>query len=119
MDGLAMARHMRTMSTVLIDEQRILLTQAAPGMVLARPVQLPNRTILCPRETVLNDELVLRLMARGIKRIYVRGTPLPGSHQLGFTQRMDRLSRSFSRVRSIEAMATLEKVVEHVLVRRA
>lgn len=110
---------MRTISTVLIDEQRILLTQAAPGMVLSRPVQLPNRTVLCPRETVLSDDLVHRLMARGIKRVYVRGTPLPGSHELGYRQRMDRMSRAFSRVRHIEAMATLEKAVEQVLVRRA
>lgn len=110
---------MRTIQTVLIDEQRILLTQAAPGMVLSRSVQLPNKTVLCPRETVLSDDLVLRLMARGIKRVHIRGTPLPGNHQLGFSGRIERLHQAFSRVHHLDHLATLEKVVEHVLVRRA
>lgn len=101
------------------EEQRILLTQAAPGMVLSRPVQLPNKMVLCPRGTDLNDPLITKLMGLGIKRVWVRGQPLPILGHEGFAQRLARLRLGFSRVRHVPLMAALEQAVEKQIVRRA
>jgi hypothetical protein len=101
------------------EEQRILLTQAAPGMVLSRPVTLPNKVILCGRGLTLQDSLIHKLMGLGIKRIYVRGKPLPAVHRESFADRLNRLRRSFSRVRHVPHMALLEQAIEKRVVRRA
>lgn len=100
------------------DEQRILLTQASPGMLLARQVQLPNQMVLCPRGTELTHDLIHRLMVRGIKRIYVKGTPLTIQRLISYTERRDRLKHAFSRARAYPHMALLEQVLERLLVRR-
>jgi hypothetical protein len=113
-----MARTVRTIGAVAIVEQRILLTQAGPGMVLSQPVIMPNRMVLCPRETVLTDALIHQLMARGIKRIHIRGTPIPGGHQIGYTERRGKLANAFSRVRSFDHMAAIERVIEQMINRR-
>ena len=44
------------------DEQRILLTQALPGMVLSRPVVLPSKVVLCASGMELTDSVITRLM---------------------------------------------------------
>jgi hypothetical protein len=101
------------------EEQRILLTQAAPGMVLSRPVALPNKVVLCGRGLALDDPLIHRLMGLGIKRVHVRGRPLPAVHREGFAERLARLRRSFSRVRHVPHMALLEQAIEKRVVRRS
>ncbi len=100
------------------DEQRILLTQAAPGMVLARPVVLPNKVSLCARGTELSDLLITRLMARGIKRVYVQGHPLPGRSQEAYLDSIKKLHDRFSRVRHVPLMVSLQILVERVMVKR-
>lgn len=101
------------------EEQRILLTQAAPGMVLSRPVTLPNKVTLCGRGLVLHDSLIHKLMGLGIKRIHVKGRPLPAVNKEGFGERLQRLRRSFSRVRHIHHMQLLEAAIEKRVVRRS
>jgi hypothetical protein len=101
------------------EEQRILLTQATPGMVLSRPVQLPNKMVLCPRGAELADGLITRLMGMGIKRVWVRGKPLPAFGQEGYSQRIARLRASFARVRHIPLMGALEQAIEKQIVRRS
>jgi hypothetical protein len=102
------------------EEQRILLTQAAPGMVLARPVHLQNRMVLCPRGTDLGEALITKLMNLGIKRIWVRGRPLPEHRRPdGFSKRIGDLRQRFARVRHIPLMAAIEQAVEKQIVRRS
>jgi hypothetical protein len=109
---------MRTIAIVALDEQRILLTQASEGMVLSRPVQLPNQMVLCPRGSTLDPALIHRLMARGIKRIYVRGNPLSLHRMVSYSERRERLRHAFLRARDIPHMAVLEHVLERLLVNR-
>ena len=101
-----------------IDEQRILITQATAGMTLSRPVAMPNKIALCARGTVLSDILITRLMARGIKRIYVKGHPLPGPDKDAYLESMKKLHERFSRVRHIPFMVSLQQTVERVMVKR-
>lgn len=101
------------------DEQRILLTQAAPGMVLARAVTLPNRLVLCPRGAELAEGLISKLMNLGIKRVWVRGRPLPDHGHEGFAQRLSGLRQRFARVRHIPLMAAIEQAIEKQIVRRS
>ncbi len=101
-----------------IDEQRILITQAAAGMTLSRPVAMPNKIALCSRGTVLSDILITRLMARGIKRIYVKGHPLPGPDKDAYLESMKKLYERFSRVRHVPFMVSLQQTVERVMIKR-
>ena len=100
------------------DEQRILITQAASGMTLARPVVLPSKVSLCARGTVLSEVLITRLMARGIKRIFVKGHPLPGPSQDAYLDSIKKLHERFSRVRHIPLMVNLHGIVERVMAKR-
>ncbi len=101
------------------DEQRILLTQAATGMVLSRPVALPSKVMLCARGTQLNDATIARLMARGLKRIWVQGHPLPSPAHENYAEVIRRLQERFSRVQQVSTMIGIQRAVERVLVRRA
>ncbi len=94
------------------SEQRILITQAAPGMVLSRPVSLANGARLCGVGTQLSDDLIQRLTIRGIKRIFVRGQPVPSRSAQPFEQRLAALRQRFSRVRQRHLMAQLERAIE-------
>jgi hypothetical protein len=100
------------------DEQRILLTQATPGMVLSQPVVLPNRVTLCARGMELTEATITRLMSRGIKRVHVVGRPLPSPNRDAFGESMGKLRERFSRVRHVPVMVSLEQIVEKALVRR-
>ena len=101
-----------------IDEQRILITQAAAGMVLSRPVALQTKVMLCARGAELNDATITRLMARGIKRIWVQGHPLPGPVPEDYAGVIRRLQERFSRVQHVPLMIGIQRVVERVLIRR-
>lgn len=99
-------------------EQRILITQAAAGMVLSRPVAMPNKVALCSKGMELSDGIIIRLMSRGIKRIWVVGQPLPRPTQDAYLETIRKLRERFSRVRHVPLMVSLQQVVEKVLVRR-
>ena len=99
-------------------EQRILVTQASPGMVLARPVILPDRMVLVGEGAALNNQLISQLMTRGIKRIVVRGTPLAGPARVPWDERINQLDERFQHVRRIPIMAALRDVVARVMAKR-
>ena len=101
------------------DEQRILLTQAAPGMTLSRHVVLQTKVMLCPRGAELSNETIARMMARGIKRVWVQGHPLPGPAKEDYAGIIRLLHERFSRVQQVPIMVGIQRVVERVLVRRA
>jgi hypothetical protein len=99
-------------------EQRILITQAAAGMILSRPVAMPNKVSLCARGMELSDAVITRLMSRGIKRIWVRGQPLPRPGHDAYLETIRKLRERFSRVHHVPIMVSLQQLVEKVLVRR-
>lgn len=99
-------------------EQRILVTQASPGMFLARPVQLPDRMILVGEGAQVTEQLIGQLISRGIKRIVVRGKPIAGPSKQDWESRVAQLDQRFSRVRVNPFMNALRDVVARVLARR-
>jgi len=101
------------------DEQRILVTQAEPGMILAKNVTTPSRVVLCAAGMELNSTVINHLLARGIKRIHVKGHPLPAYGEDEFEVMMRKLRVRFSRVRHFAYMAGVEQAVENALVRHA
>ena len=98
-------------------EQRILVTQATPGMILAKPVIMPNRVALCSAGMELSASVINHLLVRGIKRIYVRGQPLPARGEDEFEVMMRKLRHRFSRSRQVPLMSSIELIVEHALVK--
>ena len=99
-------------------QQRILITQAAPGMILAEAVMLPGKVVLCARDTELSEALIAKMMQRGIKRIFVRGSPVPGPAPEAWSTVCARLRHRFSRVQHLPFMAELGRAAERVMARR-
>lgn len=100
-------------------EQRILVTQAAPGMTLARPVLLPDRMVLVGSGTTLTETMIGQLMARGIKRVVVRGHPIPGPAAQAWAERIRLLDERFERVRTVPVMLALRDIVARAMARRS
>jgi hypothetical protein len=101
------------------DEQRILLTQATPGMVLSRPVLMQNRAALCAAGMELSESVINHLLVRGIKRIWVKGRPLPSYGEDDLRIMLERLRERFSRVQQDSFMLNLQRIIEQALVRRS
>lgn len=100
-------------------EQRILVTQAAPGMFLARPVVLPDRMVLVGEGAQVTEQLIGQLISRGIKRIVVRGQPIAAMGSQNWESRLAALDERFSRQRHSPFMCALRDVVARVLARRS
>lgn len=100
------------------DEQRILLTQATPGMVIARPVLSQQHVLLCGAGHVLDEDFITKLMVRGIKRVYVKGHPLPSPDHAALQEAVQQLRRRFSRVQGVYVMNMLERLIEAQIIRR-
>ncbi len=100
-------------------EQRILVTQAGAGMILARPVMLQDKMVLVGTGGQLTDEMIAKLMKRGIKRIHVRGNPIPSPGHDDWQERLKRLYERFERVQHVPFMAALRQVVEREMARRS
>ena len=100
------------------QKQRILITQALPGMVLAEPVMLPGRILLCGRDAELSEPLIHKMMQRGIKRIIVKGHPIPTPPPESWTVIQERLARRFSRVAHNPFMVALGQSAGRIMARR-
>ena len=99
-------------------ESRILLTQATPGMVLSRTIETPLRARLCPSGTTLSEGLIQRLAGRGIKRIWVLGTPFPGQNQKNWAEIQRQVRERFQRVEHEPYLMALGKMIENALAKR-
>lgn len=100
-------------------DQRILVTQAAPGMVVARPVTLADRMVLVGEGAVLSETMITQMLKRGIKRIVVRGQPVSRSASGDYDTRIAALDQRFSRVGKDPLMAALRDVVASNMAKRA
>jgi hypothetical protein len=58
-------------------------------------------------------------MHRGIKRIIVRGHPIPGPGKTEWAERVRQLDERFERARQNPFMAALRDVVARVMARKA
>ena len=94
------------------EEQRILITQAKAGLVLARPVVLPNKISLCGTGTELTDDLIQRFIVRGIKRIFVQGKPLVSQFGQPISVQKEALHKRFERVKDSGMMLSYMRAIE-------
>ena len=93
------------------EQQRILITQATTGMVLAQSVYTQNRVPLCGPGTGLNDELIHKLTMRGIKRVVVQGQPLPDRNQRPFEEQARECHDRFARMEHSQVMAAIRDCI--------
>ena len=105
--------------TILPVDQRILVTQAAPGMVIARPVVQADRMVLVGEGAVLSEVMITQMLKRGIKRIVVRGQPVARTASGSFDARMAALDARFARVMHIPLMSALRDIVATNLAKRS
>lgn len=99
------------------DEQRILITQAEPGMILAKPVLSTDGATLCGPGIAVSEDLLHKLTLRGIKRITVQGTPVPTPPRIPLEIRLQALERRFSRVTEVPMMQALQRIIANELAR--
>lgn len=93
--------------------QRIKLTQAAPGMVTARPIEAPNGQVLCAKGTVLSETLLARLQRMDISHVTVEGNPIDdGTAPKTLEGELADVDRRFQRSIDNKLMAALKVVVQ-------
>ena len=97
------------------DQQRILLTQASSGMELAEAVISTKEAILCGKGMILNDQLILRLMMLGIKRVTIKGKLAKERRIPSLHEQKIMLVERFSRCRSTGLMNAIRDAVHHNL----
>ena len=71
--------------------------------------------VLCGPGVALDDELITRLMLRGIKRIDVEGTPLPPPPRGSGGETIAILQRRFSRTEPTDFMQNLQRMVAEII----
>lgn len=93
--------------------QRIKITQAAPGMVTARPIEAPNGQVLCAKGTVLSETLIARLQKMDLTHVTVEGHPVDdGKAPKTLDAELADLDQRFQRVIDNKLMAALKVVVQ-------
>ncbi len=100
-------------------EQRILITQAQAGMLLARPILNASQVVICGAGMSLNEHIIHQLAIRGVKRIYVQGQPLPEPGQKPFGERLAELEQRFSRVHRSLLMRHLHQAIKDEMSKRS
>jgi len=93
--------------------QRIKLSQAAPGMVTARPIEASNGQVLCAKGTSLSEALISRLERLDISHITVEGHPVDdGTPRKTLEEKLADIDQRFSRVSDDKLMMALKVVVQ-------
>jgi len=96
--------------------QRIKVEQAAPGMVIAHPLETPNGQILCAKGTELTGGLVDRLEKIEITHVFVEGHPVDdGRHRKSLEEELSALEQRFSSVADDKLMGALKMIVQKYL----
>ena len=93
--------------------QRIKVEQAAPGMVIAHPIETSSGQILCAKGTELTEGLVDRLDNLDISHIFVDGHPVDdGKPRKTLKEELSVLERRFAAVGDNKLMSALKMVVQ-------
>lgn len=93
--------------------QRIKVEQAAPGMVIAHPIETSSGQVLCAKGTELTEGLVNRLDNLDISHILVEGHPVDdGKPRKTLEEELSMLERRFSTVHDNKLMGALKMVVQ-------
>ena len=92
--------------------QKIPLSQAAAGMLLATDVTTADGKVLVPADSTLDDAMLRRLDLAGVGKIVVQGKPVPGA-DMGYDARarMKRLEHLFRAHQDDRFMTTLKNML--------
>ncbi|MDA8164724.1 MAG: hypothetical protein M0017_06810 [Desulfobacteraceae bacterium] len=89
--------------------QKILIAEAAEGMVLARDVQTPEGRVLCGKGTELTASLIDRLKKMEVSHVAVEGHPLKKPGEKSLEEELRDIEERFSRVKNIPPLVYLKK----------
>jgi hypothetical protein len=81
--------------------QKIPITQAAPGMVLAQEIKNsddPSSMTICGKGVKLTESLISRLMQMGVQSVRVEGHPVKIVGEATLEEMLAELDQRFSRV---------------------
>jgi len=92
--------------------QRIPISKAAPGMVLAKPVTRENGVVLMGEGTELNSMLIEKLGDLDIKKIAVKGRPLETGDEKTVEQLMGELDERFSSVAEDKLCNRIKEIIQ-------
>ena len=100
--------------------QKIPLTKAAPGMVLAKAVQRENGVVLMGEGTELTEQLLKKLAELDIKKIAVKGRPLgSGGDDKTLAQLYAELDERFSTASSDRLSVQITELIKKDLKMRS
>ena len=93
--------------------QRIKVEQAAPGMVIAHPIETSNGQVLCAKGAELSEGLIGRLEKIEISHIFVEGHPVDdGKPKKTLEEDLAALERRFGSVTDDKLMSALKIIVQ-------
>ena len=92
--------------------QKISLSQAKAGMVLAIDVMTADGKVLASAHSPLDDTILRRLDLAGVRKFVVQGKPVPGAN-MGYDAlaRMKRLDHLFRTHQDDRFMMTVKNVL--------
>lgn len=96
--------------------QRILLGQAASGMVLAKEITNPEGLVLCGAGTELSDSLLRRLADMDVVDIVVEGHPVRSAGEKSLAEELREVDLRFSRVEDTAPLMYLKKRIQASIV---
>jgi len=92
--------------------QRIALTKASPGMVLAQPVYRQDGPVLVGEGLTLTEAVIERIRQSGVATVWVEGTPLGPDGSVGDLRTLSgKLPFLFRRQKDNVFMMTLYSVI--------
>jgi hypothetical protein len=99
--------------------QKIPLSKAQPGMVLAKPVARDTGVVLMGEGTELNDALIEKLHDLDIQKIVVKGRPLEtGGDEKSVEQLCEEIEERFSTVSSDRLCSQIKDLIIQDMKRR-
>lgn len=99
--------------------QKIPVSKATEGMVLAKPVLRESGVVLMGENTELNEMLIEKLQDLDINHIVVKGRPLDtGGEEKTLDQIYAELDERFSMISSDKLAAQIKEIIKKDLARR-
>jgi hypothetical protein len=93
--------------------QKIPITQAVPGMVLAQEIKNsdnPSSMTICGKGVKLTDSLISRLTQMGVQSVSVEGHPVKEEGDATLEEMLEKLDKRFSRVEDDDLMKKVKEI---------
>jgi hypothetical protein len=91
--------------------QKVPITLAAPGMVLAKPIMNDKGMPLCAEGTSLTESLIDRLRAMNITAITVKGHPLGDAAVKTLDEKIEEIEERFTHVKGDPIMDKVREAI--------